>query len=176
MEFEERLREVYADAMRFARGLTGSATDGDDLLQDALVRAWKAYPRLRDRDRFRGWLLKIISNAHRSGERRKRLKRWLTLDFAAAVTAPAPLALEEKEVVRLALGRLPRAQREALVLFEVLGMSVQEICHFQGTSPSAVKSRLSRGRAALRNQYMRLSREERTHETARARSSRAGTT
>ena len=157
-DFEELLDGVYPDAVRFARGLAGSETDGDDLVQDALVRAWKAFPRLREPDRFKPWLLKIIRNSHRSRARRNRIVHWLSLNGADHVAVRPGLAFEEKDAVRLALQRVPEPQREAIVLFEVLGMSVDEIADLQDATASAVKSRLSRGRVKLREAYERLSR------------------
>ena len=127
MGFEEQLKPVYLDAVRFARGLAGSGPDGDDLLQDALVRAWLAYPRLRAPGRFKFWLLKIIRNTHRSRARKALLRKWFSLDRAADLPAPEGIAFEEKELVRQALGGVPYAQRETLVLFEVVGMSIAEI-------------------------------------------------
>jgi len=158
--FEELLDPVYPDAVRFARGLMGSAEEGDDLLQDALVRAWKGFPRLREPGRFKPWLFRIIRNGHRSRARRRRLVHWLSLSGADHVPAPEGISFEAKEVVRLALKRVPRTQREAVVLFEVLGMSIDEIAEIQGTTSSAVKSRLFRGREKLRDAYERLSRWE----------------
>jgi RNA polymerase sigma-70 factor (ECF subfamily) len=158
--FEELLDPVYPDAVRFARGLAGSAPEGDDLLQDALIRAWKGFPRLREPGRFKPWLLRIIRNVHRSRARRRRLVQWLSLSGADQVAVPEGISFEAREVVRLALTRVPRSQREAIVLFEVLGMSIDEIAEIQGTTSSAVKSRLSRGRGKLREAYERLSRWE----------------
>jgi RNA polymerase sigma factor (sigma-70 family) len=176
--FEEQLEGVYADAVRFARGLAGSPADGGDLLQDALVRAWRGYPRLRDPARFRFWLLRIIGNAHRSWARRRALRRWLALEAARDVPAESGIDFAEKDAVRQALLKLPRDQRETLVLFEVLGLSVVEIAEIQAHSPSAVKSRLSRGRARLREHYQRLDqrlgREEVHGGTEMARTHRAG--
>lgn len=163
MSFEEQLKPLYLDAVRFARGLAGSEPDGDDLLQDALVRAWRAYPRLRDPSRFRFWLLRIIRNTHRSRARKAMLRRWFSLDRAADIPAQEGIAFEEKEVVRQALARVPRRQREALVLFEVVGMSTDEIAGLQGVTTSAVKSRLARGRVNLRRIYENLTREEGNH-------------
>jgi len=163
MGFEERLKPVYLDAVRYARGLAGSETDGDDLLQDALVRAWRAYPRLRNPGQFKFWLLKIIRNAHRNRARKARLRKWLSLEGAAEIPAHEGITFEEREAVRQALKRVPRNQREALVLFEVVGMSVEEIARLQGVTTSGVKSRLARGRVRLRETYEELTGEEGDH-------------
>ncbi|MFC2150778.1 RNA polymerase sigma factor, partial [Calditrichota bacterium] len=70
------------------------------------------------------------------------------------------LPFEEKEVVRLALSKVPLVQREALVMYEILGMTVNEVASQQKVSQSAVKSRLSRGRARLAREYEKLAYEE----------------
>jgi RNA polymerase sigma-70 factor (ECF subfamily) len=163
MGFEQDLDRVYLDAVRYARGLAGSETEGDDVLQDALVRAWRAYPRLRDPGQFKFWLLKIIRNAHRNRARKAKVRKWLSLESASQVPAPQGVPFEEKEAVRQALRGVPRHQREALVLFEVVGMSIEEIARLQGVTASGVKSRLTRGRARLREVYQQLSGEEGDH-------------
>ena len=53
MDFEQLLKPCYNDVVMYARAMAGSAVDGDDLLQDALVRGWKGFPRLKDPDRFK---------------------------------------------------------------------------------------------------------------------------
>jgi RNA polymerase sigma-70 factor (ECF subfamily) len=166
MGFEQELEPVYLDAVRYARGLAGSETDGDDLLQDALVRAWRAYPRLRNPGQFKFWLLKIIRNAHRSRARKAKVRRWFSLDRAADIPAREGIAFEEKEAVRQALKRVPRHQREALVLYEVVGMSIEEIARLQGVTVSGAKSRLTRGRTRLRETYEQLTGEEGEHAVA----------
>lgn len=163
MGFEEDLERVYLDAVRYSRGLAGSQTEGDDLLQDALVRAWRAYPRLRNPGQFKFWLLKIIRNAHRNRARKARIRRWLSLDRAADIPACEELPFEEKEAVRQALKGVPRHQREALILYEVVGMSIEEIAKLQGVTVSGVKSRLARGRLRLREVYEQLTGEEGDH-------------
>lgn len=163
MGFEDQLKTVYLDAVRYARGLAGSATEGDELLQDALVRAWRAYPRLRNPGQFRFWLLKIIRNAHRSRAAKAKIRKWVSLESASEIPAPEGITFEEKEAVRQALACVPRNQREALVLFEVLGMSVEEIARLQGVTTSGVKSRLARGRVKLRDAYEALTGEEGNH-------------
>lgn len=163
MGFEQDLERVYLDAVRYARGLAGSATEGDDLLQDALVRAWRAYPRLRDPGQFKFWLLKIIRNAHRNRAKKAKIRKLLSLESAAEVPAREGIPFEEREAVRQALRGVPRNQREALVLFEVVGMSVEEIARLQGVTVSGVKSRLTRGRARLRETYEQLTGEEGDH-------------
>jgi RNA polymerase sigma-70 factor (ECF subfamily) len=154
------LKPVYPDAVRLARAMAGSAVDGDDVLQDALMRAWKAYPYLRDKQLFKPWLLKIIGNSCRSWQRRRKLKNWVSLDFARGRPAPQGRDLEHCDLVRKALQALPPDQREAVVLFELTGASLEEVTTIQGVSLSAVKSRLARGRIRLKDRLLQLERKE----------------
>jgi RNA polymerase sigma-70 factor (ECF subfamily) len=155
-DFEAQLTPMYAEAVRFARGLAGSNADGDDVLQDALVRAWRGYPKLRETERFRPWLLKIIGNTYRSWVQRRKLKNWLTLEFVRNVPAPSRDSLDSRDLLQRALQDLPPEQREALVLFELTGSSIEEISDLQQVTISAVKSRLVRGRKRLRKSLDQL--------------------
>ena len=163
MDFEQLLKACYNDVVRYSRAMAGSAVDGDDLLQDALIRAWKGFPRLNDPDRFKFWLLKIIKNTHFSRSRLQWAKRMFGLEAAGYLPSTDVLPYEEKELVRMALKRLPEAQREALILFEVLNMSIAEVAMQQKITNSAAKSRLARGRIKLREAYQALSNMEARH-------------
>ena len=169
-QFEQLLKPVFPELVRYARAMAGSAVDGDDLLQDALLQAWRRMSSLRNPDSFKFWLLKIIRNTSISRERKRRFKNLLGLDAAERVQSIEPLSFEDKELVRTALAKVPHDQRHALILYEVLGMSVKEISRQSGIGESAVKSRLSRGRKRLRSEVEALTNEETGHEQALAES------
>ncbi|MDP8229325.1 MAG: RNA polymerase sigma factor [Candidatus Electryoneaceae bacterium] len=165
MQFEQLLKPHYQDAVRFSRALAGSKHDGDDLLQESLIKAWKGLHKLKQVEKFKSWLFKIISNTHRSLARRQWVKRMVGLEEVADVCQPETLSFEEKDLIRQALRGLPRVQREALVMFEIMGMTIIEIADHQKMSQSAVKSRLVRGRAKLLERYQALSNTEVYDET-----------
>ena len=150
MTFETQLQTCYQDLVCFARALAGTGDEGDDLLQDALLKAWQGYSRLRDPGRFRAWALSIITNTHRSRLRRQRWRHWLSLEAVRSLAVPQDMGYEDRRMIREALHRLPLEQQEALVLHEVVGLSVEEIAGVQHVSASGVKSRLARGRSRLR--------------------------
>jgi RNA polymerase sigma-70 factor (ECF subfamily) len=154
--FETSLQNCYQEMVRFARSLTRSPMAADDLLQDSLIRAWRGRKRIEDPDKFRVWLFTIIRNTFRSQRRRHWWKRMTGLEAATLLPAETGLPYEEKELVRMALQTLPPIQREAVILFEVVGLSIAEITQVQHAGESAVKSRLSRGRQRLRRAYLRL--------------------
>jgi len=154
---------VHDRAAMTARRLAGSSADGDDLLQESLLRAHDALPALRDESRFGAWFYTILLSVHRNRSRRSFWKRFLPSDAGLGVgSEPAGedgtlWEDERQEAARVsrALAALPAVQREAVVLFELDGFSVEEVAALQGASVSAVKSRLARGRARLRRIYER---------------------
>jgi len=167
----ERLRRliepVHERAVAFARGLCRSRSDGDDLLQEAVLRALTKLDGLRDDGAFRVWLYRIVISVHRNRCRRAFWRRLIPFgdagDDVPADATPAaadfrttpwsPAAAEASHRARRALAALPAAQREAIVLFEIEGWLVEEIAELQRISASAVKSRLARGRARMRAHY-----------------------
>ncbi|WP_412061712.1 RNA polymerase sigma factor [Rubrivirga sp. IMCC45206] len=154
--FLTALRPHYADALRYCRGLCArwSPSHAEDAFQSALLAALEGFGGLRDRERFRPWLFRIVTREVRKAQRRSVWRRFAPLppdDVAGPlglVTAPAS---GEAHDLLAALAGLGRREREALLLFEVGGFSVDEIRAVQGDrSASAVKSRLARARARLR--------------------------
>ena len=157
----ELLQPIHGAALGTARRLTGSAHDGDDLLQEAVLRAHAKLDSLRDESKFRSWFFAVLLSQHRSLGRRAFWRRFLPLGDDSKRAEPA--ASHEhgedgwwraRRVARI-LGKLPAVQREAIVLHELEGFSVEEVAAMQGATVSAVKSRLSRGRARLRRHYLR---------------------
>ena len=150
------LRPHYDDALRYCRGLyaSGSPADAEDAFQSALLRALEGFGGLRDPERFRAWLFRIVTHEVRRAQRR-RSWRWLVPlppdDHAGPLGLIASSGTAEALDLLAALRRLDRRERQALLLFEVGGFSVEEIQTLQGDrSASAVKSRLSRARARMR--------------------------
>ncbi len=157
-----RLLEPHHDELALVcRRIARSDSDGDDLLHEALLRAATKLGALGDEARFRPWLYRIVFSVHRS---RARNGFWNRL--VRGTRAPADVETQlvtEGEQERAygarraaaALATLPAVQREALVLFELQGHSVDDIATLQACSASAVKSRLSRARKRLRGYYQR---------------------
>ena len=161
--FRALLEPVYAQAVGFARHLSRSRADGDDLFQEALIRALARLAGLRDDAAFKPWLYRIVISVHRNRVRRAFWRRFLPLPEVATdepaasgnyrVSEWSPDAAEAARRAREALTTLPAVQREAIVLYEIEGWQVDEIAVLQRCSASAVKSRLARGRDRLRAYY-----------------------
>ena len=158
------LRPFHDRAAATARRLSRSAEDGDDLFQEAVIRAYEKLSALRDESRFRPWFYSILLSVHRNRSRRGFWRRFFSLERndgkSIDVASEDGATWEEErrgaERVSRALAGLPPEQREAVVLFELEGFSIEEIAALQRVSLSAVKSRLSRGRKRLRRHYERL--------------------
>ncbi len=147
-EFEDRLKALRPRLHRYCARMTGSAVNGEDVLQDTLVKALHARAQGAGVDNLEGWLFRIAHNA--------------SLDFLRATSRNTVVPLSEDveaapmpEADIVAIGfqtflRLPELQRCAVILKDVLGHSVEEIAGVAECSPAAAKSALQRGRVALR--------------------------
>lgn len=153
--FARALRPHYDDAVRYCRALCArwAPSEAEDVLQTALLRAFEAFGRLRDPDRFRPWLFQILTRTHATAARRHALRRLVPFpaDDGEALGLFAEPVEPEIEL-HAALARLGRKERAALLLYEVAGFSVEEVREVQGDrTASAVKVRLHRARARLRD-------------------------
>jgi RNA polymerase sigma factor (sigma-70 family) len=150
-EFEDRLKALRPRLHRYCARMTGSAVDGEDVLQDTFVKALRTRAEGAegaDVDNLEGWLIRIAHNACldflRHSSRNTVVP--LTEDVEAA---PAP----DVDIVAVSFHtflQLPELQRCAVILKDVLGHSVEEIASITGATPAAAKSALQRGRTALR--------------------------
>ena len=152
----ERYYDRYA---RYAAHMVGNREDAEEALQDAFLRAYRALGRYEERERFAGWLLRIVVNECRSaaarGRRRDRLfpdvddAGWLAAEAAAAPDDPSERAALREELAR-ALATLPAEQREALLLKYAEDLSYDEIAAATGAGTSALKMRVKRACERLR--------------------------
>ena len=147
-EFEDRLKEFRPRLHRYCARMTGSAVDGEDVLQDALVKALRARADGVEVDNIEGWLLRIAHHTSLDFLRGKSRNPVVPLTEDAEA-APIPEADIVAVGVRTFL-QLPELQRCAVILKDVLGHSVEEIASIAECTPAAAKSALQRGRVGLR--------------------------
>jgi RNA polymerase sigma-70 factor, ECF subfamily len=131
--------------------LTGDSGEAEDLAQEALVRVYERWDRVRTMDSPTGYLYRTALNLNRSRLRRLAVRaRRLT----RVLPEPDPAkAVEQRDEVARALASLPDGQREALILVEWLGMETEEAGRVLRIEPVSVRVRLSRARAALRERF-----------------------
>jgi RNA polymerase sigma factor (sigma-70 family) len=151
--------------------ISGDRPDAEELVQDTFVRAYRAmtgYPPARVRDlRLRGWLTTILLNA---GRNRSRVRRVSTVELVfepGSEPAADPLTRrDERETWERLLAGLTPAQRTAVVLRHVDGLSYAEIAEAVGRPEGTVKAHVHRGLAALRAALVATERREREEITA----------
>jgi RNA polymerase sigma-70 factor (ECF subfamily) len=149
----DRYQDEFAG---YAKYMTGSADEAADIIQESLVRAYRALRRCRDPDNFKGWLFRIVSNQCKThlARRQRRGEEGGEGERREPAAADDPHGdLEMADLRRRlhdALQALPLDQREALVLKYVEGLSLEEMAERLSASVSALKMRLLRGRASLR--------------------------
>lgn len=159
---------LHDGALVTARRLCRQTDEGNDLLQEAILRAFDKLHTLRDEERFRSWFYAVLLSVHRTRTRRSFWKRFLSLDGRREegfdpVGGDLRRQAEDDagaERAARALALLPDVQREAVVLFELEGFSIEEIAALQTSSIPAVKSRLARGRERLRRHYEKVQRHD----------------
>jgi RNA polymerase sigma-70 factor, ECF subfamily len=155
LEFEARLADSSALAFRVAFSVLRHRQDAEDVAQEAFARAYQSFRRLRDRDRFRAWLVRTtwrLALDRRRGDRRRQARE----EREAALTSGLTRHLEEEAIAtersrRLwqAIDRLPEKLRVVVVLAAIDGHGVREVAALVGVPAGTVKSRLFDARRRL---------------------------
>src|SRR5216683_1665243 len=137
---------------RYARSLVRNPIQADDLVQDTVVRALEKAHLYESNTNLRGWLVTIMHNEHVNGVRRSMRGAVLVSDeeLGELGHAPAQEAPVELREIRGAVQRLPRDQREPLILHWLHGLKYEEIATLMDLPIGTVQSRISRARKALR--------------------------
>ena len=139
------------DLLRFAWWLGRDRGLAEDVVQEAMLRAWKSFDSLTDEGKAKAWLLTIVRREFARSFEKKRLD---LADVDALITAESDLlaapADERVAEMRSAIFRLDADYREPLVLQVLMGYSTREIAEMMGMQQGAVLTRLFRARARLR--------------------------
>jgi RNA polymerase sigma factor (sigma-70 family) len=180
-EVERLMDRLYGTALR----LTGNPDDAEDIVAEAVAKAWDRLGDLRDAASLEGWLFRILNNTFISAWRRHRTRNQVEQHPDPEVTDPSTIAdfsLFEKlhqpfllwwgtpeerflndllrEDLQAALDTLPDAFRVVVVLVEVQGYTYEEVAELLEIPIGTVRSRLSRGRSLLQRHLWDLAREE----------------
>jgi len=146
VSFEETVRTHAADLYRYAYWLARDHAQAEDVVQEALLRGWRAFPRLRERAAAKAWLFSIVRNEYlrAAGNRAPDAE---TLDgLEIADERPELFGLEMRD----ALAALPASYAEPLALQVLGGFSCAEIADMIGATEGATMTRLTRARQALK--------------------------
>lgn len=135
--------------IRLAYLMLGDRHGAEDVVQDAFLNLYRAWPRLPDRTNLLGYLRVSVVNGSRSVHRRARRLPPPLAEPDAASAESEVLAGEEQRATVTALSQLPPRQREAIVLRYYAGLPEQEVARAMGVSRGTIKSTTARGMAAL---------------------------
>jgi len=158
--FDELVRRYRNAVAAFVIATLGRSSEVEDLSQEVFLRVHQALPRFKPDGSFPAWLYRITINLCRDEIRKKRLRRFFSLDDMEPSTSvfrdpsqssdSATMEHEQQEVILGALEQVNEKYRTALILREYEDMSYEEIASTLGISEQAVKSRIFRAREHLR--------------------------
>lgn len=153
VDFSRMLVAMRPKLYRYCARMTGSVIDGEDVLQDALIKAVEAHAAAGAIENPEGWLFRIAHNTALDFLRRRQRQEALRSAEEVEMIVDQLDAVESRQIASASLRtfmRLPVAQRSSVILMDVLGCSLQEICAIMDCSLPAAKAALHRGRAQLR--------------------------
>ena len=152
-QFDALLVAMRPKLHRYCARMVGSVIDGEDVLQDALIKAVEARPAVGAIQNPEGWLFRIVHNTALDFLRRRQRQERLQSGEEVEMIADQLDAITSRQIASASLRtfmRLPVAQRASVILMDVLGCSLQEVCEIMDYSLPAAKAALHRGRTQLR--------------------------
>jgi RNA polymerase sigma-70 factor (ECF subfamily) len=153
-DFDALVADVRPQLLRYCARMTGSAVDGEDIVQDALAKVYFRLPQLGHVENLRAWLFRVAHNKALDYLRRYDVRFGDTLEGELpAQVEDSPLAAAEMAEWGLShFVRLTALQRSCVILKDVLSYSLEEISEILDASVPSIKGALHRGRASLRRQ------------------------
>jgi RNA polymerase sigma-70 factor (ECF subfamily) len=156
--FWELLEPEHLRVRAFCRKLAGNREDGDDLCQEALVRAFTGFASLREPDRFKAWLYRIVVNRYRNRFRRPLWQRLVPLasDSGRHAAGADPAGnYSQRRLLARAFRAVSPADRALITLFETEGWTQAELARMLGKTEASVKVQLCRIRKKMRDALTR---------------------
>lgn len=150
---EQLLGELRPRLHRYCARMTGSVIDGEDVVQETLLKAMEAAPQAEPIANPEGWLFRIAHHAALDFLRRRTREEAQQANEDPDMIAAENNLIEDRQIALVSLRtlmRLPVAQRSSVILGDVLGHSLQEISEIVGATVPAAKAALQRGRERLR--------------------------
>jgi RNA polymerase sigma-70 factor (ECF subfamily) len=174
-QVEEQMHALYGVALR----LTGKGADAEDLVADAVVKAWSAIHTLQDRARFRPWIFRILHNCHISNYRKKSVRPEESPLCEDDEHALAVLLNEQPDefliwwanperqffnnllgdTILAAMDELPKEYQMAILLINVEGLTYDEAAEALGVPQGTIRSRMKRARTMLQKSLWEYARD-----------------
>jgi len=152
-EFEARLTDSSTLAVRVAFSVLRHREDAEDVAQEAFAKAYRCFQQLRDRERFRAWLVRMTWRMalDRQRSNRRRVTRELMADAEPSPTVAQSVEARERAThLWQAIEQLPERLRLVVVLAGIEGHDMREVASLMGVPEGTVKSRLFLARKQLR--------------------------
>lgn len=153
-EFEARVVDSSTLAFRVAFGVLRHREDAEDVAQEAFAKAYRAFYQLRDRERFRAWLVRIawrLAIDRRRSERRRQARELAEIDSApSSLAVPSAVAHVRAGELWRAIDTLPEKLKITVVLAGIVGHDVREVAALLRIPEGTVKSRLFLARKQLK--------------------------
>jgi RNA polymerase sigma-70 factor (ECF subfamily) len=164
-QFIKLYKPVEQQISNYCRALTGDEIMACDLLQDTLLAAFENFSNLRKKESFVYFLIGIARRIYLKQIRRNKFRAEGKIDPELHINKDinGDMGIDIKFLYK-AIAKLPVEQREAVVMFEIMGFSLNEIQKHQGSSLSGVKSRIARARQKL-TEMLANSKEQETINT-----------
>ncbi len=168
--YESSVTMVYNVCFR----MLGNRHDAEDVTQEVFFEAYKSLKRFRFESKLSTWLYRIAVNRSLNHQRKRKLERWLSLDFdqeekgvenfhiLATKEQDADAVLEKKDTERIvqeAINSLPNQQRIATLLHRYEELSYEEIAKIMNVTVASVESRLHRAKQTLAKKLHMLKKE-----------------
>jgi RNA polymerase sigma factor (sigma-70 family) len=169
--FEAEVLPHLDAAYRFARWLSHAPGDADDVVQEAVLRAFRAFDSLRGSD-VRAWLMAIVRNCHSTAAKQQQRRAYVPLPeendaqeaYAMTAATPGPedasIRRDEQRTLDRLIAGLPEEHRTVLMLREIEEMDYRQISQITNVPIGTVMSRLARSRAALKARWLQEARGE----------------
>ena len=155
-EFLKRYQPVHEPFVRYCSSRAFGVMAAEDLVQEAVLVALQGFEKIKDKEKLLSFLIGTVNNILRNRRRKERRQvvweEQLMEKIESQGLSPE-IALDVQLLLR-SMQDLPAKQEEAVLLFEVSGFSIREIAEVQHCSEGAVKTRLSRGRKALKEKFV----------------------
>jgi len=137
---------------RFCSALAYGKMDSEDLIQDVMLTAFRNFEKIKNKEKLLHYLIRSARNTSISAWRKKKFSVELIESHTQKLVAKnltADKILEIQMLYKL-IAKLPKLQREALILFEISGFNMKEIADIQNSSVGAIKTKISRARTLLK--------------------------
>jgi RNA polymerase sigma factor (sigma-70 family) len=163
--FEAEVLPHLDAAYRFARWLSHAPGDADDVVQDAILRAFRGFDALRGSD-VKAWLMAIVRNCHSTALKQRSRRAFVPLPeendaqdgYAMTASTPDPehdsIRRDEQRTLDRLIAALPEEHRTVLMLREIEEMDYRQIAQITNVPIGTVMSRLARSRAALKARWL----------------------